>query len=184
MQIRTATDDDGRLLVDIIRCAFLDVAKRFGLTPENCLTHPSNYTLERIRNDFGKGITYYLAALNGQALGCVALERPDQSTFYLERLAVLPEARRQGIGKTLVQHVFRVAADDGAKAISIAIIAQHVDLQRWYEALGFGPVETKHFADLPFAVTFMKCEIGNANHRLERTGYRRPLSGEVRHDYE
>ncbi len=160
MQIRVATDEDGGLLVDIIRRAFLDVAKRFNLTPENCPTHPSNYTLERIRSDFGKGVTYYLAEVNGQALGCIALERSDQSSFYLERLAVLPEARGQGIGKTLVQHVLRVAADDGAKAISIAIIAQHADLQRWYETFGFGPMEIKHLAHLPFDVTFMKYEIG------------------------
>ena len=159
MQIRTATDNDGRLLVDIIRRAFLTVARRFCLTAENCPTHPSQYTLERMRDDWAKQVYYYIAEVNGQGLGCVALERPNQDTWYLERLAVLPVARRQGVGKALVRHALNVAAVDGAKALNIGIIAQDPDLQKWYETFGFRLVETRSFGHLPFEVAFMKCEM-------------------------
>ena len=158
--IRPATESDSELLAGLIRRAFLDVALQFGLTPENCPTHPSNYSLERIQQDFSKGIVYHIIEVDGQGLGCVAFEQPDQDTLYLERLAVIPEARRQGLGKALVQHVFQIAADKGVKDISIAIIAQHTDLKRWYETLGFSFVKTKHFEHLPFDVTFMR-------HRME-----------------
>lgn len=116
--------------------------------------------MEKVRAELHKGVVYYLAEVDGRAIGCVALEKADQYIFYLERLAVLPDARKQGIGEALVRHVFRLAATEEATAVSIAIIAQQTELQRWYEALGFVLVEHKHFAHLPFDVAFMKCEIG------------------------
>jgi hypothetical protein len=39
--------------------------------------------------------------------------------------------------------------------ISIGVIGEHVDLQRWYSKLGFEPGETKRFPHLPFSVTYM-----------------------------
>ncbi|MFZ5868480.1 MAG: GNAT family N-acetyltransferase [Thermodesulfobacteriota bacterium] len=160
MHIRRALENEADLLADIIRRSFRDVAERFSLTPENCPTHPSNHTIEKVQAELRKGIVYYLAEVDGRAIGCVALEKADQNIFYLERLAVLPDARKQGIGEALVRHVFRLAATEEATAVSIAIIAQQTELQRWYEALGFAFVEHKHFAHLPFDVAFMKCEIG------------------------
>jgi N-acetylglutamate synthase-like GNAT family acetyltransferase len=160
--IRPATEADSGLLVDIIQRSFRTVAERFGLTMENCPVHPSNYTLERVQRDFTKGIAYFIAEKDGQAVGCVALEKADRNTFYLERLAVLPDSRCQGVGYALVQHVFQLALGEGANLVSIAIIAQHTDLERWYRGLGFEFVETKQFPHLTFEVTFMKWEVRKA----------------------
>ncbi|MEW6531343.1 MAG: GNAT family N-acetyltransferase [Thermodesulfobacteriota bacterium] len=160
LRIRTATQNEAELLGGIIRRAFQDVAQRFGLTPENCPTHPSHHTMEKVQAELRKGVVYYLAEVEGKAIGCGALEKTDQGIFYLERLAVLPDARKQGIGEALVRHMFQLAADEQAKAISIAIVAQHTELQSWYEALGFVLVEKKRFAHLPFDVAFMTYEIG------------------------
>lgn len=160
LHIRRAIESDAGLLTDIIRRAFRDVAERFHLTLENCPTHPSNHTMEKVQAEFRKGVLYYVAEVDGKAIGCVALEKADQNIFYLERLAVRPDERKQGIGEALVRHVFQLAAAEEARAVSIAIIAQQTELQRWYEAFGFVFVEHKHLAHLPFDVTFMKCEIG------------------------
>ncbi|MDB4444177.1 hypothetical protein N9174_02435 [bacterium] len=73
--IRKADTRDISLLSGIIRDAFLDVAKRFALTPENCPKHPSNCTDSWIERDFARGVNYYILEGDGTALGCVALER-------------------------------------------------------------------------------------------------------------
>ena len=154
-QIKTATINDGAVLSDLIRKSYRDVAQRFDLTPENCPKHPSNCTDDWIRNDFARGISYFIIEHNGRPAGCAALEIPEPALGYLERLAVLPAHRCQGIGRRLADHVFNRAKASGVKKISIGIIAAQTDLKRWYQEIGFMEGETKEFEHLPFLVTFM-----------------------------
>ena len=153
--IRVVDATDVSLLSCLIRDSFRDVAERFGLTPENCAKHPSNCTEEWIKNDLARGVTYYILDLNGTPVGCVALEKANTDLCYLERLAVLPAERKNGLGKALVNHVFFQARDLGAKEINIGIISEQTELKLWYQKIGFSEGEMKEFAHLPFLVTFM-----------------------------
>jgi len=155
MQIKVANLDDVAILSGLIRNSYRDVAQRFDLTPENCPKHPSNCTDEWIRNDFARGVSYYILEHNGQPTGCAALEISDPDISYLERLAVLPDNRRKGFGRKLVDHVFHQAKDSGINKISIGIIASQTDLKRWYQKIGFIKGDTKEFKHLPFPVIFM-----------------------------
>jgi N-acetylglutamate synthase-like GNAT family acetyltransferase len=159
MHIRQAAIDDIPVLIDLIRRSFQDVAKRFGLTIENCPTHPSFYTPERMISDFEKGVQYFVLENEGTPVGCVALEKATTDICYLERLGVLPKNRRNGFGKVLVQRVFTEARSLGAEWISIGIIAGHTELKSWYCDIGFLEKETKEFKHLPFLVTFMMYEL-------------------------
>lgn len=154
-QIKVASLDDVAILSGLIRISYRDVAQRFDLTPENCPKHPSNCADEWIRNDFDRGVAYYILEHNSLPAGCAALEIPDPDIGYLERLAVLPANRRKGFGRRLVDHVFHQATDSGIKKISIGIIAAQTDLTRWYRKIGFIEGDTKEFKHLPFLVTFM-----------------------------
>lgn len=156
MVIREATKDDVPRVVEIIRAAFRDVAERFGLTAETCPTHPSLCTAEWIERALDKGVTYYLGHDGARAWGCVALERANPDVCYLERLAVLPEFRRKGLGKALVDRVLAEARALGARQVEIGIIAEHLELRDWYLRLGFRVSKTKRFEHLPFAVMFME----------------------------
>lgn len=155
MKIRNATQTDIDLLTKIIRISFRDVAVRFGLTLENCPKHPSNCTAQWIQKDLEKGVFYYILENEDETIGCVALEMAEKDLAYLERLAVLPQKRKQGLGRTLVDYVLNQANQSGAKNISIGIIAAQDELKKWYKKIGFVERETKEFAHLPFLVTFM-----------------------------
>jgi hypothetical protein len=48
-----------------------------------------------------------------------------------------------------------VARQAGVSRIELGIIADHVELQRWYEKLGFSAVRTLKPPHLPFNVTLM-----------------------------
>ena len=157
--IRRATPDDKALLTDLIRQSFSDVAARFSLTPENCPAHPSNYTLARIDGDFARGVVYYILAHGRQPAGCVALEIASPEICYLERLAVLPEKRKTGIGKALVDHFLARAKMRGARTVSIGTISDHSELNAWYRKIGFIEGDTKTFPHLPFSVTFMQYDL-------------------------
>ena len=68
---------------------------------------------------------------------------------------MLPAHRRQGLGEQLVRHVLSLARADGIATVSIGVIGEHAELQRWYAKLGFVAREQKHFAHLPFSVRYM-----------------------------
>jgi N-acetylglutamate synthase-like GNAT family acetyltransferase len=155
LKIRICTKKDAQVLVEITRKSFQDVADRFGLTPENAPRHPSNCTVDWIRNDMEDGVIYYAIENLNHIVGCVALEKANSELCYLERLAVLPNQRRRGFGKALVQHALSEAELLGVNYVSIGIIAEQTELKNWYTGLGFVEGESKEFAHLPFRVTFM-----------------------------
>jgi ribosomal protein S18 acetylase RimI-like enzyme len=157
--IRAAGSTDVPVLSGLIRVSFRDVAERFALTLANCPKHPSNRTDEWIENDFARGVAYYIFESDGTPVGCVALEKANPDLCYLERLGVLPQSRRKGFGKALVDHVFYEARALGAKQIGIGIISDDMELKLWYRRIGFVEKETKEFAHLPFLVTFMSYEL-------------------------
>ena len=154
-KIRICTEEDIQVLVETIRKSFQDVAERLGLTEENARRHPSNCTADWIRNDMERGVTYFAIESKNHVVGCVALEQAKPDVCYSERLAVLPDQRRRGFGKALVNHVLSEARRLGVNYVSIRIIANHTELKDWYKELGFIEGESKEFPHLPFRVTFM-----------------------------
>lgn len=154
-EIREGTRADIDLLVEIMQDAFQDVADRFGLTPQNSPTHPSNCRPEWISREMNRGVVFYILENGGHPAGCVALEKINDEVCYLERLAVLPNQRRQGFGETLVKHVLSEARRLNVYRVQIGIISERKELRDWYEKLGFEEVESKNFPQLMFRVTFM-----------------------------
>lgn len=154
--IREATSNDAAGLASLIREAFADVARRFGLTPENCPTHPSNCQAFWIERELAEGCRYWILEDDSLAVGCISVERVDKDLFHLKRLAVLPASRRRGFGEALVRHVLGVAEAAGAGCIELHLIADHQGLERWYAKLGFRFTHRSRYEHLPFAVTEMR----------------------------
>jgi len=159
MIIKEASKTDIPVLLGILRKSFAGVAKRFNLTVDNCPKNLAFCTEQRIKDDFDRGLNYYILEDDGQSCGCVALEKAGSDVCYLERLAVLPEHRKKGFGKTLVNHIFDTAQTMGMRRVEIAIIAEDAELKNWYEKFGFVEKETKKFDHLPFVVAFMFVEL-------------------------
>ena len=156
--IHTCTEEDASVLAGTIQRSFQDVADRFGLTRENAPRHPSNYTVDWVLKDMNRGVVYFVLKDNGRVVGCAALEAAGSDICYLERLAVLPEHRKQGFGKTLVDHILSEARVRKARSVNIGIIAEQTELKDWYRRIGFVEGESKDFPHLPFRVTFMSYE--------------------------
>jgi len=157
--IRQARSEDSETLVKLIRTGFRDVAERFGLTKENCPTHPSNCTLDWVKADQSKGVKYFVLEQDGRPVGCVAVEQATPQTCYAERLAVLPEFRHKGFGRALMRHAIGAAKNMGAVRVEIGIISRKVELKDWYERMGFVVAQTKSLPHLPFQVTFMAIDL-------------------------
>jgi N-acetylglutamate synthase-like GNAT family acetyltransferase len=166
--IRDAGREDADLLTRLIAESFRDVARRYSLTPDNCSKHPSNCQTSWVVADLARGVRYFIVSRHDEPVGCVGLEQKDADVAFLERLAVLPEHRRLGLGRSLVRHAIVQAQGNGSSRVSAAIIADHTELKEWYQRLGFFEMGTTTFPHLPFAVTFLELTISeSANHRVE-----------------
>jgi N-acetylglutamate synthase-like GNAT family acetyltransferase len=157
--IRDAVESDIPVLVDLIRRAFAEVARRECLNKNEHPRATAFYTPERMRDDFARGIRYCILEIHEKALGCVAMERADDDICYLMRLAVLPEHRKQNHGERLVRHLLKQAKTAGAKQVQIGIVDSAERLKKWYETLGFMQFKTQTFEHLPFTVAFMSVEV-------------------------
>ena len=155
MKIREANVKDAKLIASIISESNKDVAVTFNLNHDNNPKHPSFCSSDWVEADFERGEEYFLYEDRAYSVACVAFENPRLGVGYLNRLSVLPEHRRQGIGEALVQHVIQYAKTKKITRVSIGIIAEHHKLKNWYLKLGFVEGNIKTFPHLPFDVQYL-----------------------------
>lgn len=155
MNIREATANDIATIAMLISQSNMDVAQKFGLNSDNCPKHPSFCSTSWVESDLARGERYFILEEASAPIACVAYETPSAGLAYLNRLSVLPHHRRRGLGARLVEHIIDLARAGAIQTISIGIIGEHTDLQRWYKCLGFVIGETKRFPHLPFSVTYL-----------------------------
>ena len=158
-KIRVAGPNDAPALTRLLRAAFSEVARQFGLTASNAPKHVSNCEESWIREALDKGVSYFVLEAGEECLGCVALERANSEVCYLERLAVHPEYQGKGLGVALVRHALEEARRQGALRVEIGIVAAHTRLHDWYAKRGFVDTGRKSFHHLPFEVGFMACTV-------------------------
>lgn len=157
--IKELTESDLPAGADIIRRAFATVAAEFGLTKENCPTNGAFIDADRLLDEYRRGIKMFGLFGEDRQLGFVALERKDEDTFFLEKLAVLPEFRHNRYGGMLMDCAKEYVAQAGGKNISIGIILENQRLLQWYKTLEFVETGTKKFDHLPFTVCFLRLAV-------------------------
>lgn len=63
----------------------------------------------------------------------------------ISKLCVLPEYRKSGIGKRLLEHAFDTAEQLGCNEINISIIEENTRLKKRYENYGFKTAYTENY---------------------------------------
>jgi putative acetyltransferase len=101
--------------------------------PERGATH---FSLSDARADAGEG-AFFVAYLDGVAVGCGAVRRLDPSTAELKRMYVTPPVRGRGIGRTLVEALEREAQLLGVTRIVLETGTRLAPAIRLYEAMGY-----------------------------------------------
>ncbi|ELS03742.1 putative acyltransferase [Xenococcus sp. PCC 7305] len=80
---------------------------------------------------------HLLAYIDANPVGTARMRDIGKQTLKLERLAVLPEARRKGIGKQLTQKALDFAQENNYQAVSLN---SQLYVKNLYEKLGFQSV--------------------------------------------
>ena len=66
-------------------------------------------------------------------------------SLYLKELYVIETARRKGVGKLLMQHLYGIAAENGCSRVEWTTDRDNPDAQRFYAELGIPVQESKLF---------------------------------------
>jgi ribosomal protein S18 acetylase RimI-like enzyme len=98
-----------------------------------------------------------LAKRDERIVGCVALRKLEDAICEMKRLYVIPEARRQGIGRNLAEAVILRAQALGYKRMRLDTLASMESANQLYSSLGFrpmpayryNPLEGAQFYELP-----------------------------------
>lgn len=158
-KIKSITESDITDSADIVRRSFKTVADEFHLTRENAPTNGAFLEDGKLLDEYRRGIKMF-GLFEGEAqIGFAAVEQKDRETFYLEKLAVLPEYRCKGYGKALTDCTIQYVKNTGGKFISIGIIYENKPLLEWYKKFGFVETGTNLFPHLPFTVCFMRLDV-------------------------
>ena len=144
---------------EVIRDSFKTVALELGLNRDNIPNHPSFMTAEQLREQIEKGIKFFGLFLDGEQIGSVAVEKSDDSVFFLQKLAVLPEYRQEGYGRKLTEFVIDYVKNNGCKKLALGIWDRQTGLKDWYLRLGFKVNSIRDFEHLPLTVCLMDMEI-------------------------
>jgi putative acetyltransferase len=102
-----------------------------------------------------------IAEHDGQVVGCVALVPDGTGAYELSKMAIAPELRGQGAGRTLLSAAIEHARALGASSLFLGSSHKLANAVHLYEALGFKHVaaETLH---MPYARAdvFMQLVLG------------------------
>lgn len=85
-----------------------------------------------------------VAKFNGQVVGYVTIERdgPVPGAAYMRNIVVKPEARRQGLGKLVLEHALQTARDMNRKTLALRVDPANAPAVSFYRSNGFTTVAT------------------------------------------
>jgi ribosomal protein S18 acetylase RimI-like enzyme len=131
MRIRRLTETDEALLQELWQEFVTEV-------PE--MPHRGEFTfdqeLEKIRKIFASGLALVVEDEQGAA-GYALAKLEDEPVCHLEDLYVRARARRSGIAKALMAEVASWAAEQGARTMTLEVLASNAVARAVYDRLGF-----------------------------------------------
>lgn len=157
--IEQLSRDDVSQVGELIRESFGVVAKRLGLTRENCPRHTSFLTDQELLEEYDSGWLMFGLCEDERLVGFMALHDAEEGLYVLKHLAVLPEFQCRGYGGQLLDFCKLWAHENGVWKIFLSIIEENTALKRWYTKHGFVHKGIKRFDHLPFTIGYMEWEV-------------------------
>ena len=145
MEVRRIQPDDWALLRDMRLRALRDAPEAFGQTYENAAAEPELEWRGAARAaSGGDRRTWLIARSDGGAeagqrseVGMVQARRRSPDDCLVFSMWVAPEARREGVGRALIDAAADWARGWGGRRIVLWVTGVNEGAQRFYERIGF-----------------------------------------------
>ena len=160
MNIRLATRKDESLVISM--------ANEVYFTSEKDFWKDGYYRIDKKEfKHFIDNQWLYLAEIDDALVGCVLMKPIDAITTSFSMLICHADHRKKGIGKSLIDYVFKTANERGYQKMQLEILSPlhwvHEEkefLKTWYTSLGFKLIKEVNFLDYyPTHDKYMKCPL-------------------------
>lgn len=143
--------------LEVFHCGYETVAIEFGLTEDNCPDRGrANLPFDKLLSEFENGTLMFGYFLENKIIGFLGLKIDDNGVCKLNDIIILPEYRRKGYGKELLEFCKIKALELGASKITLGMIDDNRELKIWYIKNGFINAGFKKYDKAPFTVGFME----------------------------
>jgi GNAT superfamily N-acetyltransferase len=120
----------------------------------------------------GESPRYLVATLDGEVVGCGALQALDDETVEIKRMYVRPEHRGRGVARRVLAALEEAAAADGCAVLRLETGDYLPEALRLYASAGYAEIPRYGpYVVNPFSVCFEK-RLKQAD-RVLRAAYRR-----------
>ena len=144
------------LCLEVIHKSFETVARDLGFTEQNCPGHTSFMKIEKLNNFWEWGFMMFGLWDKEELVGYYSLSDKGGGRYELHNLAVIPERRHCGCGKTMLDDAKKRSREAGATTLILSFIEESAILKQWYLSNGFKHIGTEKYEHLPFAVGLME----------------------------
>ena len=107
-------------------------------------------------NIIAKGGRIYLARVNDEIIGTIALKKVDETVYELSKMAVSPKHQGLGAGVLLARHLIKEAQNLGCKMLFLESNQKLTPALTLYKKLGFVEVPV---SDSPFSRADYRAEM-------------------------
>ena len=143
MRIRLAKLSDSKQLVDILASSFAEEISLSNLNRDSIKAQVSLGTiasypwLRHLLRAMGVTLELWVAEEGGQVLGCVMLHSTKRRLpLNISSLAVHPEHRHKGIGRSLMSVMFQRTKQLGRNIITLEVMTDNTPAVNLYQSLG------------------------------------------------
>ncbi len=159
LRFQLADTSQAGMVASIIAQSFAQQAQVLG----NHQTHFPDFcaceTGERVFNRMCQGDQIVLAyePADHDPIGTISYRvEPKNQCGEIHRLAVLPGYRGRDYGQHLMTHAENKLSESGIHRVRVHVVAQFTALEKFYERLGYQPLQTCSFPSVPFEVIIME----------------------------
>ena len=158
--IKPIERNDLPVCLEVIHKGFETVALEFGLTEDNSPDRGwASLPYEKLTAKFENGILMFGYFLDNKIVGYLGIEMFENGICGLDSIVILPEYRKNGYGKELLDFCKQKAKELGANKIRFGMIDDNKKLRKWYEENGFTNVGYKKYDNASYIVGKMECVI-------------------------
>ena len=126
---------NGHDYIDEVKDLFVEYVKSLGVSASLKEFHGLEDKYK------GEGEALYIAFINNQPAGCVALRRVDKNTAAMKRLYVRPAFRHSSLGTNMAKMIVEDAREFGYKTLLLDSLPSMENAKELYTTLGFKKVD-------------------------------------------
>ena len=129
--------NDSKIITHILNISFLAFAQEHNFTRKNAPNHLAYINSDTVEAWLNEGLKIYGYRIDDKIVACGGYSHKEDETYLIQRVATLPEHRKLGIGKKIMEYLESKIKNAGGKIAEIHVTDKNIVLREWYKKQGY-----------------------------------------------